>query len=365
MKIPLFRPVVSEEAIAAAGDVLRSGWIGPGPRTEEFEHELEAFLGAPYCVAVNSGTSALHLALRLLDLNPGDEVITTAFTFVATNQAILYEHAVPVFADIEAATGNIAPSSIEGSMTDRTRAIVLVHYAGQPCDLDEIYALARVNDLTVIEDCAHAFGATYKGGRLGSTGDIQAFSFDALKNLTAGDGGAIAIRDGHWAERLRRLRLLGIHRDPIVTRLSQSWRYDVSEVGFRYHMNDITAAIALAQLSTIEDQNRRRGEIVSHYRRRLADIPGVRLLEEKPDRESAHHLFPVLVEGREDLILKLEEAGVTSGIHYIRNDLFSLFEEVELANTQIFSESQLSLPLHTRLSDEEVNYVCDVIKSGW
>ena len=213
MTIQLFKPRISENAIRAASDVLRSGWLGLGPKTREFELEFAKFVDAPHCVALNSCTSAIHLALKILDLPAGAEVITTPITFVSTNHAILYEGLVPVFADVDRSTGNISAGSVAEKLTDRTGALMLVHYGGIPADIDELYAVAASHGIPVIEDCAHACGATYKNRPVGSHGELHAFSFHAVKNLPMGDGGALTVRTSENDARLRRLRWLGIDKD--------------------------------------------------------------------------------------------------------------------------------------------------------
>jgi perosamine synthetase len=204
VQIPLFRPVVSEEAIKSVVEVLRSGWLGLGPRTEAFERNFADYIGVPYCAGLNSCTAALHLGLSLLDLKPGSEVITTALTFISTNHAILYNGLKPVFADVQPETGNLDVKSVSQMISEKTGAIMLMHYGGYPCDLDDFYDLSRKYNIPIIEDCAHACGATYKGKRIGSHGNIHAFSFHAVKNLTAGDGGALTVKSEKHYLRLKK-----------------------------------------------------------------------------------------------------------------------------------------------------------------
>lgn len=367
MSIPLFRPLISEEAIEAAAEVMRSGWLGMGPQTESFENAFAAYTGAPFCVGVNSGTSALHMAVRVLDLPRGSEVITTALTFVSTNHVLLYEGLTPVFADVDARTGNLSVADVASRITDRTGAIMLVHYGGYPCDLDEFYALARNRGLRVIEDCAHACGAAYRGARIGSHGDLHAFSFHAVKNLSMGEGGGLTVTSPENNERLRRLRWLGITKSTYdrTARSGYRWDYDVAEVGFKYNMSDVQAAIGLAQLRRLDRENARRAAIAARYYRRLAATPGVTLLKYEDDRKSSFHLLPILAERRDDLMRKLREGGVESGVHYRRNDQYSMFAAAELPQCEKFWRSVVSLPMHLQLSDEQVDYVCDLISSGW
>jgi perosamine synthetase len=288
-------------------------------------------------------------------------------TFVSTNHAILYESLTPVFADIDRATGNLDPASIESRITERTGAIIVVHYGGYPADLDEIYEIARRHDISVIEDCAHACGSTYRGTRIGSHGDFHAFSFHAVKNLPMGDGGALTVRSVRHDTRLRRLRWLGIDKDTFrrTTSTSYEWDYDVPEIGFKYHMNDIEAAIGLAQLSLLDTENARRAEIARMYRAQLAGVHGITLPAQSTDRTSSFHLFPVLVENRDDFLAKMKAAGIGVGVHYRRNDTYSMYERAELPNAQWFSERVASLPMHLCLSDDDVEYVTNAIKAGW
>jgi perosamine synthetase len=368
MHVPLMRPVICDEAIQSVGEVLRSGWLGLGPKTAEFESAFAAYVGNRYCIGLNSCSAALHLALRVLNLPQGSEVITTPITFVSTNHAILYENCVPVFADVQADTGNIDVASVASKITERTRAIMAVHLAGYPCDLDELYALARSHGLPVIEDCAHACGAAYRGKRIGSYGDLHAFSFHAVKNLPMGDGGGLVVRDDDLAARLRRLRWLGIDKDTFgrVRGTEYNWNYDVTEVGFKYHMNDIQAAIGLAQLHRLDEDNARRAALVARYRRGLADMPGVRLLKQSDDRTSSNHLCCILVENRDELALKLKAAGIETGVHFRRNDLYPMYQHDDsLVNVEAFWRSSLSLPLHLLLTDEQVDFVIAQIRGGW
>jgi len=367
MRIPLFRPTIHPEAIEAVKEVLNSGWLGLGPKTQAFEKAFAGYIGAPYCVGLNSCTSALHLSLRLLDIPPGSEVITTPLTFVSTNHAILYEKFKPVFADVQPDTGNLDVESVTKRITEQTGAIMLVHYGGNPADIDEFYALARNAGIPIIEDCAHACGAIYRGKRIGSHGQIHAFSFDPVKNLTMGGGGALTIRSQDHDSRLRRLRWLGIDADTFKRTDNRiyKWEYHVTEVGFNYFMSDIKAAIGLAQLSHLDEDNARRAVIAGQYRQRLSNVPGIRLLSYQDDRKSSYHLFSILAEKRDKLVDKLRDAGVDVGVHYQRNDQYPMYEEQDLPNTEYFWKREISLPMHLQLTDEQVDYITGIIQKGW
>lgn len=347
--------------------MLRSGWLGLGPRTAEFEKAFAEYLGSPHCVGLSSCTAAIHLALHLLDLPAGAEVITTPITFVSTNHAILYEGLTPVFADVDPRTGNLDPGSVRARVTEKTAAMMVVHYGGYPADIDEIYEVARESGAAVIEDCAHACGAVYKGRRIGSHGSLHAFSFHAVKNLAMGDGGALTVRSGEHDARLRRLRWLGIDKDTYRRTGSHSyqWEYDVTELGFKCHMNDIEAAIGLAQLRLLDAENGRRGEIADTYRTELSGIPGLTLPPTSADRSSSYHLFPILAERRSDLMDTLRDAGVAAGVHYRRNDEYDMYTKADLPGAEHFSTHVMSLPMHLDLRNEDVQAIAGIIRRGW
>jgi perosamine synthetase len=365
-RIPLFRPVIREDAIESVAETLRSGWLGTGPRTREFEDTFATYVGAAHCVGVNSGTAALQIALRLLDLAPGSEVVTTALTFVASNQIVVQEGMRPVFADIDPATGNLDPVSVGERLTERTGALLLVHYGGYPCDLDELYALARESGLPVIEDCAHACGAVYRGRQVGSHGDLHAFSFHAVKNLPIGDGGALTLRSGAAAERARRLRWFGISAETYErTDKAYRWDYGVTELGLKCPMNDVAAALALGQLPYVDPDNRRRAEIAAQYRAGLEAVAGIELLRTEADRTSSHHLFCVLAERRDALVDKLTESGIDVGVHYRPSYDYSMFRSEPLPNVESFWRRAISLPMHVGLTDEDVDEVITAVRDGW
>ena len=366
-RIPLFRPLIEAEALTAVKDAFESGWLGLGPRTAEFERAFADYIGAPYCVGTSSCSAALQLALRSLDLPPGSEVITTALTFVASNQIILHERLRPVFADVDPTTGNLDPASVATHMSDKTRALLLVHYGGYPCDLDELYRLARDREIPVIEDCAHACGAVYRGTRIGSHGQLHAFSFHAIKNLPMGEGGALTVRDGELDRRLRKLRWFGIDADS-YSRLSAGgsrWDYSLSELGYKHYLDDLHASIGLVQLGVVDAGNRRRAEIAARYRSSLAEVAGIELLQEGPDRQSSYHLMCILAAERDDLIRCLAEHGVDTGVHYRPSYYYPMFDSEPLAGVENFWRRAVSLPMHLHLKDEQVDRIVSAIAEGW
>lgn len=372
--IHLFRPVVSEAAIQAVSEVLRSGWTGLGPKTAQFEKDFGNYVGAPYCAALNSCTSALHLAMCLLDIGEGDEVISTPITFVSTNHAILYQHATPVFADVELDTVCIDPYDVEAKITEKTKAIIAVHYGGYPCDLDKLTEISHKYNIPVIEDCAHAAGSEFRGKKVGSISSINCFSFHSVKNLSIGDGGAITTHNKFYYEKLIKLRWLGIDKSTFTrTEVSDSnlnprayaWKYNVPLLGYKYHMNDILAAIGIEQLKLLDAENARRATIADMYRNGLANVPGITLLRREAHKKSSNHIFAVRVDGRDRLMDKLKQSDIHAGVHYLRNDLYPVYTKCELPNAQRLQEELISLPLHLMLTDEDVQRVISVIKSGW
>jgi perosamine synthetase len=368
-RVSLFRTAIGEDAIDAAAAVLRSGWIGSGPIVEQFEGEFADEVEAEHCLAVSSGTAALHLALTVLDLEPGTEVVTTPLTWLSTHHVILYQGCVPVLADVEPTTGNLDPASVAERLSERTGAILAVHYGGYPCDLDALRALAADAGVALIEDCAHAVGAAYGGRPIGSGANLQCFSFSPTKNLTCADGGAVVTGDAGQAERLRRLRSLGIERTAARRMREQGWayrdRHEILEAGFRYEMNELHAAIGLAQLPRLAEENARRRAVAQAYRAELAGVPGLELLAaETPERRSSHHLFAVLADERERLAAALHARGVEAGVHYPVNELLRT-PPGDLPAMDDFSERTLSLPLHPSLDDDDVAAVIAAVREGW
>jgi len=367
----LFRPRITEKAIAAVGDVLRSGWIGLGPKTAEFEAAFADMVGAKYAVAVNSATAGLHLAMVLAGVGPGDEVITTPLTFVSTNHVILYQGATPVFADVNPETANIDPDSVRGLIGDRTRAIICVHYGGYPCELDALYDIAAQHRLTLIEDAAHACGSIYRLRPIGCWG-LAVFSFHAVKNLPVGDGGMITVQNEADYRRLKRLRWLGIDKDTYSRTVNDvgkyAWEYDVPEVGYKYHMNDIAAAIGLAMMAQLPVDNGRRRAIARMYDAGLRHADIIR----KPplsDGEtiSAQHLYAIQVRRRDALIAHLKARDIAPGVHYMPNNWFPMYRGCRGPTPQAdaLGHTLLSLPMHVLLTDDEVQGIIEAINAGW
>lgn len=358
---------VTEQAIANAVATLRSGFLSEGPQVRRFEQELSARLGLVRPVALNSGTTALHLALVLARVKAGDEVIIPPQTFIATGMAVLMTGATPVFADIQLHTGNLDPQSFADKITPRTRAVIPVHWAGYPCDLDDINRIAAAHNLAVIEDAAHALGATYRGKPIGAISRFTAFSFQAIKHLTTGDGGALCCLRPEDERRARIRRWFCIDRDNSPPSFLGERQYDADEVGFKYHMNDLCAAVGLGNLEAFPRVLARLRDIHARYRQAFAAVPGVTLLEQRPDRESACWLFTMLVERRDDFLRATRARGVPTTVFHQRIDRNSVFGGVrrDLPNMEQFNQRQVCVPLHAGLSDEDVATVIAAVCAGW
>ncbi len=365
--IQLFKTFVSEEAIAEVVSTLRSGWLGLGPRTAQFEERFAEYVGAKYAVAVNSATSALHLAMIVSGVEPGDEVLTPSLTFVSTNQAILYQQASPVFVDVDERTLLIDLDKAERLIGPRVRALMVVDYGGNPPDLHAVHLFAQRHNLAVIEDAAHACGATFHGQRIGSFG-LTCFSFHAVKNLPVGDGGMLTMNDKEMYDRLVRLRWCGINRDTFArSEGGYQWEYNVDELGYKYQMNDISAAIGLVHLKHVDEWNERRRQIVNIYRNELAELEprGLRFVEHTMGARSANHLCVIRVSRRNEIVEALKREGIGVGVHYRPNHHYPLFDRArrgELSNTDRAFEEIMSLPLHLFLSDEDVYTVCHALR---
>ena len=364
MEIPMFRPQISESAVRRVSAVLRSGRIGEGENVRLFEDEFCQYTNAGFSVAVNSGTAALHLALLRGGVRPGDEVITSAQTFIATGQAILATGARVVFADLAVGSANLDPRDVRKRVTEHTKAIIPVHYGGYPCDMTEICDIARKYGITVVEDAAHALGADYKGDPVGGLSDYTCFSFQAIKHITTGDGGMLTVKTSDDRDVARRMRWFGLDRK---TPAAGSGLLDVTTCGFKYHMNDIAAALGRVQLQEFPPRLARRQSINRIYREQMRKIPGVTLLAEARDRTNACWLFTILVEHRERFVRALQGQGIEAGVWHPRIDRFTIFGgfREDLTNQAYFSDHQVSLPLRDNLTDEEIASVIKAVTDGW
>jgi len=355
-------------------DSLRSGWLTMGPKTVEFEKRFGRYLGSAHNVSMNSCTACLHLALKAIGIEEGDEVIIPAFTFTATSEVIAYFKAVPVIADVDMRTHNLNAENIERLITKRTRAVIPVHYAGQPCDMDEIMEIAKRYGLYVIEDAAHALPALYKERIIGTIGHITCFSFYATKTLSTGEGGMAVTENGDWAEKMGMLRLHGISRDAWQRYSKEgTWYYEVLDAGCKYNMTDIQAALGLAQLRKLDWMWQMRKEIAAKYNEAFGNTEQLITPFLKYDRESAWHLYALKLNleslsiDRERFINELSARGIGASVHFIplyRHPFYARcygYRGEDYPESEWIYERVISLPIYPGMMEEDVAGVADVV----
>lgn len=364
--IPVSRPSTGPEELEALKKVLGSGWLGLGAVTAQFEEAVKAYLGARHVVAVNNGTSALHLGLDALGIGPGDEVIVPSLTYAASIQAILAAGAAPVFCESREDDLLMDLDDVKRRITPHTKAVMPVHYCGNPCDMDALLALAKQYGFWVIEDAAHAFGSTYKGRKIGSFGHATCFSFDPIKTITCGEGGAVVVHDDSIAEKLRCKRILGIDKDAWRRyQNSRSWFYEVTTQGFRYHMPNFCAAIGIVQIKKVDEFIRRRREICRLYDAAFSDLKTIKTLRINYDEVTPHIYVVRVLNGRRNEFMDfLKERGVETGVHYIANHIHPAFKryvyEPLPKATRLWREI-VTLPLYYDMADPEVNTVIEAV----
>ena len=373
-KIPLSDIDLDDEEIEAVTKVLKSKWLSMGPVTQKFEKEFADYLGVKHAFGVSSGTAALHIALKALGIEEGDEVIVPSLTFVATANSVLYCGAKPIFADITSLNNfNISPDDILEKITNKTKAITVVHYGGYPCDMDAIMEIAKAHNLKVIEDAAHAPGAEYKGKKCGTIGDVGCFSFFANKNLVTGEGGMIVTNDDALAEKIRIMRSHGMTTLTWDRHKGHAHSYDVVDMGFNYRINEIASAIGLVQLKRLDGNNEKRREIVEEYKKRLEKISGISVPFKNYKEKPSYHIFPILLAediSRNEFIDKLKEKGIQTSIHYPPIHLFTYyrkkfgFEQGMLPKTEFVGEHEVTLPLYPGKNVENVEYIINCIEEA-
>lgn len=365
--INVFKPNLWQEEINAVTEVLKSWWVAMWPKVSEFENNFSAYLWwEHYSLAMNSATAALHLAFAVLWIEK-KEVITTAMTFVSTNHAILYSQWIPVFTDIERNTLNIDPNEIEKNITKNTKAIIVVHYGWHACDMDAIMTIAKKYNLYVIEDCAHAAWWEYKGKKLWTIGDIGTFSFHGVKNMTTWDGWMLVTKNKEWYEKIKKLRWVWMDKDTFDRENSNSysWYYNIDCLWYKYHMNDINAAIWIEQLKKLDQMNKRRREITEIYNKELSDLKWIELPIMKDYSNNANHNYVIKTSYRNELNSYLSNFDISTWVHYIPNNHYEMYKSFG-NNTPITEEvwtKLLTLPLYPTLTNEEVYFVVEKIKS--
>ncbi len=373
-RIPFFVPEIGEAEIAEVVETLRSGWLTTGPRTKQFERDFAAYVGAKHAIAVNSATAALHLALDAIGVTSGDEVIVPTMTFTATAEVVIHRGATPVFVDCEADTLNMDASQLERRITRRTKAIIPVHYGGQPCEMDQILEIARSRGLKVIEDAAHALPARYRGRMIGTIGDVTCFSFYANKTITTGEGGMITTEDSELAEKMSIRSLHGMSKEAWKRFTAEgSWYYEVVYPGYKYNMPDIAGALGLHQLRRADEFRDARRHAAERYAARLADMPQVCALAVRDHVQHSWHLYVVQLAleqlriDRAQFISELNKAGIGTSVHYLPlhmhpyyRDTFG-FQPDDFPAARAAYERIVTLPLYPRMSEDDVDYVVSAI----
>lgn len=368
--IPYGRQSINEDDIKAVEEVLKSDFLTTGPKIAEFERKFADYVGAKYAVAVSNGTAALHIACMTAGIGKGDEVITTPITFAASANCALYCGATPVFADIDPVTYNISPESVESHVTERTKAIIPVHYTGQTCDMDAIHKIADKYNLIVIEDAAHAVGAEYKGKKIGSLSDMTEFSFHPVKHITCGEGGIVTTNREDLYEKLKLFRTHGITREEkFLHKVDGPWYYEQIDLGYNYRITDIQAAIGISQLGRIDKFLEKRKKIAAKYDEAFRDFNGIEIPKQAEYSNSAYHLYVIKVDKsiRKALFEYLRANNIGVNVHYIPVYTFPYYREhgyenVKCENAEKLYESIISIPIYYDLSDEEQDYVIDKIK---
>ena len=370
--VPFFVPWISEEDKKAVMQALNSRWLTGGPRTKEFEELFTSYTRSKYSVAVNSCTAALHLAMRALNIGSGDEVIVPVLTFAATANAALFVGAKPIFADIDEKAFNISPREIEQKITEKTKAVIVVHYGGQPCDMKEIMEIAEDHNIEVVEDCAHALGALYRGKNAGTFGAVGCFSFYPTKIITTIEGGMATTEDEQTANKMRVLRDHGMTKTAFDREDKASWYYDVVDLGYNYRMNEVQAVLGIAQLKRIDDINEKRCAAAKYYTKRLSDIEGIITPYEAEDRTHLYHLYVIRVlqekfgVNRDELFRNLSASGIGTSVHYTPLHQLTFYKKL-CSGKQSFpvaervSKEILSLPLFPTMSKSQIDFVAEEI----
>ena len=373
--LPFALPHITQAEIDEVVDTLRSGWLTTGPKTKRFEREFAERIGAPYAVAVNSATAAMHLALDAIGLQAGDEVIVPVYTFTATAEVVTYFGARPVFVDVDPVTCNLDPTQLEKHITVRTRAIMVVHIAGLPAELDAIHAIAKAHKLPVIEDAAHAFPAQYRGRMIGTISDLTAFSFYVTKTLATGEGGMLTTANPEYAERATMMALHGISRDAWKRYTADgSWYYEVLQAGYKYNMTDIAAALGLHQLARSEWLWERRRAIAERYTEAFSQLPELEPPPNPDHVEHAWHLYLLrlrterLAISRDAFIQELTKANIGTSVHFIPLHLHPFYRDTYQLAADDFPAALdayrrvISLPIYPGMTDEDVEDVIAAVE---
>ena len=372
--VPFHLPSIGDEAIRAVVETLKSGWITTGPKTRCFEEEFAHFIGARHAVAVSSCTAALHLCLEAAGLKEGDEVLVPTLTFAATAEVAVYFKAKPVLVDVDPCYFNLSIEDTARKITAKSKVVIPVHFAGHPCGMDSILGLAETNGLTVIEDAAHAIPAKYKGQNIGTLSPMTAFSFYATKTLTTGEGGMVTTNDASVADRIGLMRSHGMGRDAWKRYSAEgTWRYEITEAGYKYNLTDPQAALGIVQLLHCEEMQQRRLEIAQAYERSLSPLGAYRTPQTAKDVQHAWHLYVVLIEPsalrihRDQVIEELRQRGIGTSVHFIPLHLHPYYQKFwgyrqgDFPVAEAYFDRCISLPIYPRMTNEDVDYVIEAL----
>ena len=372
--LPFHVPDIGEEEVQSVVETLRSGWLTTGSKTKQFEAEFARWVGARHAVALNSCTAALHLALEAVGVTEGDEVIVPTMTFAATAEVVHYFKAKPVLVDCQGDTLNIDVNQIEKAISPRTKAIIPVHYAGQPCAMDRILEIARVHHLKVIEDAAHALPARYHGRMVGTLGDITCFSFYSTKTITTGEGGMATTENAEWAERMRILSLHGISREAVNRYTPEgTWYYEICYPGYKYNLTDIAAALGIPQLQKCDRFGTIRQQYATLYNEGFKEIPEITIPHVADDVEHAWHLYVIQLDlerlriGRNEMIDLLKKQGIGTSVHFMPLHLHPYYRDNYWYSPKDFPvassvfERIISLPIYPKMTEPDIQYIIQVV----
>jgi perosamine synthetase len=370
LKIPYFEPWITKEDKKAVSESLDQRWLTNGPILKKFEDKFAKTIKVKNSIGVGSATQALHLSAKMLDLKPNDEVIVPTFTFIATANAVKYCGAKPILVDVDFDTFNITAEKIEQNITKKTKAIIVVHYGGQSCDMGEILKIAKKYNLKIIEDCAHALGSKYKNKNCGSIGSLGCFSFYPTKIITSGEGGMITTNNTDIVKKIKILRSQGMSMQAIDREQNSQWRYDILETGYNYRLDEIRSSLGLSQLNRVDEINEKRIKIAKKYNSLIGKIKGIEIPIVKPNRNHIFHLYTIKIKknysfSRDELFQKLQKKGIGTSVQYYPLHLMTIFnkkDKKKFVNSNILKDEVLSLPIFPKMTLKQIQYVVKNLK---
>lgn len=373
MKVPYFIPWIIKKDKIAVINALTKRWLTNGPILAQFERQISKFIGCKYAVGVSNATQALHLSVLMLGLGLGDEVIVPTFTFAATANSVIYSGAKPIFVDVDSTTFNISPKEIRKKITRKTKAVIVVHYGGQACDMNEILTIAKKHNLQIIEDCAHALGSTYGNLKCGQIGHMGCFSFYPTKIITTAEGGMITTNNNRIYKNLKILRSQGVDIQARERENQLKWKYDVVSLGYNYRLDEIRSSLGASQLERIDEINKRRIKIAKKYDEKLEKIKGIIIPQTRSDRNHIYHLYTIRITKdypltRNQLFSKLAKANIGTSVQYYPLHLMSYYKKKfgykneDFPNSNILKDQVISLPIYPTMKSEQIDYVVSNLK---